>query len=135
VDIAEEKWEELRAAAKAASRNAYCPYSRFPVGAAVLTEAGEVFAGCNVENAACGESVCAERNAIFQMVARGGRRLRAVAIYTPTPVPATPCGSCRQVAGEFGLDAEVLSFCDGPGVLCRKLSELLPDAFGPGNLR
>ena len=80
-------------------------------------------------------SVLAERNAIFQMVARGGGRLRAVVVYTPTPTPAAPCGSCRQVANEFGPDAEVLSFCDGPGVLRRRLSELLPDAFGPGNLR
>jgi cytidine deaminase len=135
MDIAEEKWEELRAAARAASRHAYCPYSRFPVGAAVLSEAGEVFAGCNVENAAYGESVCAERNAIFRMVAQGGRRLRAVVVYTPTPAPAAPCGSCRLVASEFGPDAEVLSFCDGPGVLRRKLSEWLPEAFGPGNLR
>ncbi len=135
MEITEAKWEELRAAAKAASRHAYCPYSRFPVGAAVLTEAGEVLAGCNVENAAYGESVCAERNAVFQMVARGGRRLRAVVVYTPTPTPAAPCGSCRQVLGEFGSDVEVLSFCDGSAVLRRKLSELLPDAFGPANLR
>jgi cytidine deaminase len=134
-EIAEKKWEELKTAAKAASRHAYCPYSRFPVGAAVLTEAGEVFAGCNVENASYGLTVCAERNAIFQMVARGGGRLRAVVIYTPTAAPAAPCGACRQVANEFGPDAEVLSFCQGPGVLRKKLSELLPDAFGPHNLR
>ncbi len=134
MEITESKWEELRVAAKAASRSAYCPYSRFPVGAAVLSEAGEVFAGCNVENAAYGESICAERCAILQMVARGGRRLRAVVVYTPTPAPAAPCGSCRQVAAEFGPDAEILSFCDGSGVLRKRLSELLPDSFGPANL-
>ncbi len=130
-ELTEQQWESLKAAAKAASRHAYCPYSKFPVGAAVLTEAGEVFAGCNVENASYGLTVCAERNALFQMVARGGGRLRAVAVYTLTPAPTTPCGACRQVAHEFGPDAEVLSFCEGPDVLRKKLSELLPDAFGP----
>jgi cytidine deaminase len=130
-ELTEDQWNELKAAARAVSRHAYCPYSRFPVGAAVLTEAGDVFAGCNVENASYGLTVCAERSALFQMVARGGGRLRAVAVYTPTPTPTAPCGACRQVANEFGPDAEFLSFCDGSGVLRKRLSELLPDSFGP----
>src|SRR5262249_32282369 len=90
-DISANKGEELNTAGRAASRHAYCPYSRFAVGAAVLTEAGDVFIGCNVENASYGLTVCAERSAIFQMVARGGGRLRAIVIYTPTQAPVAPC--------------------------------------------
>jgi cytidine deaminase len=121
-------------AARGASARAYCPYSRFRVGAAVLTGDGTVVAGCNVENASYGLTVCAERNALFQAVALGHTRVRAVAIYTPTPTPSAPCGACRQVINEFGPDAEVLSVCDGPDVLQTTLAELLPDAFGPRNL-
>ena len=124
----------LAEAARSASQRAYCPYSRFPVGAAVLTEDGTIIAGCNVENASYGLTVCAERSAIFQAVAFGHARIRAVAIYTPTRVPSAPCGACRQVINEFGPDAEVLSVCDGSDVLHRTLSELLPDAFGPRHL-
>lgn len=126
--------KELTDAARRASERAYCPYSEFPVGAAVLTEDGTVVRGCNVENASYGLTICAERNAIFQAVARGHTRVVAVAIYTPTPTPSAPCGACRQVINEFGPDAEIVSVCDGPDVLHRPLSELLPDAFGPKNL-
>ena len=76
----------------------------------------------------------AERNAIFQMVAKAASTIRAIAIYTPTKTPSAPCGACRQVINEFGPQAEVISFCDGPDVLRKKLAELLPDAFGPQNL-
>lgn len=129
------KLDELAARAKAASANAYCPYSKFRVGAAVLTEDGQIFAGCNVENASYGLTICAERNAIFQMVAAAKQTILAVAIYTPTPTPTAPCGACRQVINEFGPDAIVYSTCDGQETLKKKLSELLPDAFGPQNLR
>ncbi|MDR3636224.1 MAG: cytidine deaminase [Isosphaeraceae bacterium] len=125
---------ELTNAARRASERAYCPYSRFRVGAAVLTEDGTIVAGCNVENASYGLTICAERNAIFQAVAIGQARVRAVAIYTPTPSPSAPCGACRQVINEFGPDAEILSVCDGPDVLHRTLADLLPNAFGPKNL-
>jgi cytidine deaminase len=132
--VADPARRNLVDAARRASARAYCPYSRFPVGAAVLTDDGTIVAGCNVENASYGLTICAERSAVFQAVALGHRRLRAVAIYTPTPVPSAPCGACRQVLNEFGPDAEVVSVCDGPGVLRRRLDELLPDAFGPANL-
>lgn len=131
----DETLQEMAERAKAASANAYCPYSRFPVGAVVLTDDGQMFDGCNVENASYGLTVCAERNAVFQMVARGKRKIAAVVVYTPTPGPAAPCGACRQVVNEFGPDALVVSVCDGPGVLRRSLPDLLPDAFGPADLK
>jgi cytidine deaminase len=121
--------------AKSASEHAYCPYSRFRVGAAVLTDDDEIFTGCNVENASYGLTICAERNAIFQAVARGKTRLKAVVIYTPTPKPSAPCGACRQVINEFGPEAEIISVCDGPDILRKALSQLMPDAFGPHNLK
>lgn len=126
--------DEMGRRAKAASEKAYCPYSRFPVGAVLLTDDGHLFAGCNVENASYGLTMCAERNAAFQMAAQGKRKIVAVVIYTPTPKPSAPCGACRQVINEFGPDALVVSVCDGPDVLKKKLSDLLPDAFGPANL-
>ena len=117
-------------------RGAYCPYSRFRVGAAVLTGAGEIFAGCNVENASYGLTICAERNAVFQAVANGCGPLsiRAIVVYTPTLTPTAPCGACRQVINEFGPGAAVFSVCDGPDVLKNELGALLPGAFGPANL-
>src|SRR3954451_20352846 len=128
----------LLTAAKQAAGRAYCPYSRFRVGAAVLTNRGDIFAGCNVENASYGLTICAERNAVFQAVAASDvespPELRAVLVYTPTPAPTAPCGACRQVINEFGPDAQVLSVCDGPGMLGATLSDLLPKAFGPANL-
>ena len=134
--VADADWIRLEDAAKAASKLAYCPYSRFPVGAAVLTGIGEIFAGCNVENASYGLTICAERNAVFQAVAQGQGRLviLAVVVYTPTPQPTAPCGACRQVINEFGPDAEVLSICDGTAVIRSRLGILLPEAFGPDNL-
>ncbi|MBN9120791.1 MAG: cytidine deaminase [Planctomycetes bacterium] len=126
--------DEMAERARAVGRNAYIPYSRFRVGAVVLTDDGQMFDGCNVENASYGLTICAERNAIFHMVARGKRKITAVVVCTPTPTPAAPCGACRQVINEFGPDALVVSACDGPDVLKKRLSELLPDAFGPANL-
>jgi cytidine deaminase len=128
--------QQMIAAAREAAANAYCPYSRFRVGAAVLTSRGEIFAGCNVENASYGLTICAERSAIFQAVAKSGEKLaiRAVVVFTPTSEPTAPCGACRQVINEFGPDAEVLLVSDAPLVVTRRLSELLPDAFGPRNL-
>jgi cytidine deaminase len=131
--------KDLVARAKRASEKAYCPYSNFRVGAALLTEDGQVFEGCNVENASYGLTICAERNAVFQMVAKiaakAKKKIAVVAIYTPTEKPSAPCGACRQVINEFGPDALILSVCDGTDVLKKKLSELLPDAFGPANLK
>lgn len=121
--------------ARAAAANAYSPYSKFRVGAAVLTEDGQMFSGCNVENASYGLTICAERNAVFQMVANARQRIRAVAIYTPTRTPTAPCGACRQVINEFGPEALVVSACDSPERVTSRLSALLPGAFGPANLK
>ena len=124
----------LIAAARKAAAAAYAPYSRFPVGAAVLMADGSVFTGCNVENASFGLTNCAERTAVFSAVAAGSRRLRAVAVFTPTPAPTLPCGACRQVLHEFGPEAQVLSVCAGAGQVETPLAALLPHAFGPGDL-
>jgi cytidine deaminase len=126
--------EKMRGAARAAMKNAYCDYSEFAVGAAVLTGAGEVFVGCNVENASYGLTMCAERNALFQAVAQGHRDLKAVVVVTPTQKPTTPCGACRQAINEFNPDAEIFCFAEDNVVEQFKLSELLPHAFGPRNL-
>ena len=120
--------------ARSAAGRAYAPYSRFRVGAAVRGRSGAVFAGCNVENASYGLTMCAERNAVFQMVAAGEEAFDAIVIYTPTATPTAPCGACRQVLNEFNPDAEVVSVCDGPEVIRTTVRELLPAAFGPANL-
>jgi cytidine deaminase len=127
--------EQLIKQAKSASEKAYVPYSKFRVGAAVLTDSGEVFTGCNVENASYGLTICAERNAVFHMVAQAKQKITTLVVYTPTPTPSAPCGACRQVINEFGPDALIVSVCDGPDMLKKNLSALLPDAFGPANLK
>lgn len=124
----------LEAAARRAAASSYSPYSKFRVGAAVLTESGRIFAGCNVENASYGLCNCAERTAIFTAAAAGERRLRAVAVYTPTATPTLPCGACRQVMHEFGPEAVVICLCDSPARREEALSALLPGAFGPRDL-
>lgn len=126
--------KKLKAAAKAAAAQAYAPYSKFRVGAAVLTKSGRIFAGCNVENASYGLANCAERTAIFSAVAAGQRRFKCVVVYTPTPTATAPCGACRQVIHEFGPDIHVHSFCNGRDVIDVSIGTLLPGAFGPADL-
>lgn len=121
-------------AAKVAAKASYSPYSKFRVGAAILTGSGKVFTGTNVENASYGLCNCAERTAIFTAAAQGERSVRVVAVYTPTKTPTTPCGACRQVINEFGPDSLIISTCDGPDRLETTLAQLLPAAFGPKNL-
>lgn len=127
--VTDAQWALLAGAARRASGNAHCPYSRFPVGAAVLTRDGAIAAGCNVENASYGLTVCAERNAVFRAIADGARAIDAVVIYAPGATPVTPCGACRQVIAEFGADARIRCICDGTTTLEYRLSELLPQAF------
>ena len=127
-------YADLIAAARVAAGRAYAPYSRFRVGAAVRCPGGAVFAGCNVENSSYGLTCCAERNAVFQMVAAGETTFEAVAVYTPTPTPTAPCGACRQVLSEFNPAAAVVAACDGPEVIETTVGDLLPGAFGPKNL-
>jgi cytidine deaminase len=124
----------LERAARLAARTSYSPYSKFRVGAAVLTGAGRIFSGCNVENASFGLCNCAERTAIFTAVAAGEKHLRAVVVYTPTPAPTLPCGACRQVINEFGPEALVISICDTAERRTHRLPDLLPGAFGPADL-
>ena len=128
-DLTDTDWQALADAARGASVNAHCPYSRFSVGAAVRSADGRVFTGCNVENASFGLTICAERNAIFQAVAAGAREVVAVAVYTPTRKPVSPCGACRQVIAEFGA-ADVYSTCDTGLTKRWTAAELLPDGFG-----
>ena len=116
-----------------AREQAYAPYSNYKVGAALLTKSGRIFTGCNVENAAYPDSMCAERVALFKAVSDGERQFDAIAVVTSNG--GTPCGSCRQVLAEFGLGIEVL-IADAEGNLKQEaqLSELLPGAFGPGDM-
>lgn len=131
------KQEELVVAAKRAYENAYAPYSKFRVGAAILLENGQVFSGCNVENASYGLTNCAERTAIFSAVSALGAkqvRIRAIAVVNDRRVACSPCGACRQVISEFGCDADV--FYLGPhGIVHSSMRELLPDGFGSDSLK
>jgi cytidine deaminase len=122
--------ERLLHAARKAMKNAYAPYSKFRVGAAILTSKGQVFTGCNVENASYGMTNCAERTAIFSAVADKGPNLQivAVAVANAQGVPCSPCGACRQVIYEFGPDATI--FYDGKkGPKQSHITELLPEGF------
>jgi cytidine deaminase len=122
----------LVSAARRVRGNAWAPYSKFSVGAAVLDDDGRVHVGCNVENASYGLTVCAERNAVAAAIAAGARRLIAVAVVTGAPEPASPCGACRQVLAEVADDEAVvlLAPARGPAPIERwKLGALLPRAF------
>jgi cytidine deaminase len=120
---------KLLAAARAAQKNAYAPYSKFRVGAALLTKSGKIFTGCNVENASYGLTICAERVAITKAVSDGHRQFRALAVVCPGKKP-TPCGACRQFLAEFG-DLTVIC-ADSQNLKAAhtyRLAELLPAAF------
>ena len=126
---------ELLAAARAAQANAHAPYSSFPVGAALRTPSGAVFACCNVENAAYPLGTCAEAGAIAAMVAAGEQAIDVILTVADGDVLATPCGGCRQRIREFANGSTVIHVAGPDGV--RKsytIDELLPDAFGPENL-
>lgn len=128
--------DDLIAAAVAARSRAYAPYSRFLVGAAVRTPEGAIHAGCNVENAAYPEGVCAEAGAISAMVLGGGGRVAALVVAGTGAVPVTPCGGCRQKLREFAGPDAVVTVVDETGrvLASRTLAELLPMSFGPENL-
>jgi cytidine deaminase len=119
---------DLIGRAREAMRNAWAPYSEFRVGAAIEAADGQVFVGCNVESASYGLTICAERMALGAAVAAGARSLRRVAVTTEVDPPAAPCGACRQLLAEFGLNIEVIAA--GPSSERRwTLAALLPDAF------
>jgi cytidine deaminase len=122
--------EKLISEARKARERAYAPYSgNFKVGSAVLTEEGEIFSGCNIENASFGATICAERVAVFKAIASGHRRIRAVAVIANTPDPISPCGICRQVIAEFGSDAEILMANTAGDTRVSNMQELLPVTF------
>jgi len=129
-NAAEKQRPMLMRTARAAMKKAYAPYSKFHVGAAVLTKDGKVFPGCNVENASYGMTNCAERTAIFSAVAQLGPKLEvtAVAVANDHGVPCSPCGACRQVIYEFGPDA-IVFFQGAEGDKQAHITELLPEGF------
>ena len=124
---------ELLRVAGQAQKMAYAPYSQFAVGAALLAADGTIYAGCNVENASYGLTICAERNAIAHAVLCGAKQFVAVAVVTDNGV--TPCGACRQVLAEFGPRMTVIVADTRGNRRIYALAELLPDAFGPGHLQ
>jgi cytidine deaminase len=126
--------EELATCAHEAMGRAYAPYSKFRVGAALETQDGRVFGGCNVENASYPVTVCAERVALGAAVVAGATRFRRILICSSGADPVTPCGMCRQALSEFGVDLEVI--CEGMSGSRQSwaLSELLPGHFGPEEL-
>ena len=140
--------EELLATAFSATENSYAPYSGFPVGAALLLDDGSVVTGCNVENASYGLTMCAERNAVFRMVAEHGADhiIEAVAIVGRTAAPCHPCGACRQVLHEFGCKRVIVesSRADNGSAehsaialgapISIDFDNILPYAFGPEDL-
>ncbi len=129
--LATKDYDLLLQSARDILRHAHAPYSGFKVGAAILTHEGKIFTGCNVENASYGLTICAERSAIFTAVANseGGKlALRAVAVVNEKEVPCPPCGACRQVISEFGMDTIVL-FKSEAGYQELTISDLLPSSF------
>ncbi len=121
-------------AARAVSKWAYAPYSNFPVGAAILTRGGAVYAGCNVENASYGLGICAERNAAARMIADStdaeDREIKLAVVYSPNASPCFPCGACRQVLREFGCEEVVVLDANG-NPRRYPFEEILPRSFGP----
>lgn len=124
----------LVAAAQAARQRAYAPYSRFAVGAAVLTASGRLFHGCNIENAAYPATICAERAALFAAWSAGERDIVALAVVADTAGPISPCGSCRQVMLELAPHATILLANLGDALQITTPSLLLPGGFTPDNL-
>lgn len=120
--------ETLTQAAREAQRRAYAPYSHFAVGAALEADDGRIFAGCNVENASYGLTICAERAAVVAAVAAGAQRFRRAVVVSDVEPPAAPCGACRQVLAEFGPDL-VVEAVGSRSTRRWTMPELLPDAF------
>jgi len=123
-------WKALAKCAWTAREKAYAPYSKFAVGAALFSETGEIYAGCNVENVSLGLTMCAERSAVVTAIQAGCREFAGIAIVADTETPITPCGACRQFLAEF--NAELAIFAAGRNGVSQswRLSELLPSAFG-----
>ena len=121
--------KQLLSMAQKASLNAYVPYSHFPVGAALECSDGTVYTGCNIENAAFGSTICAERTACCKAVSEGHRDFFRIAIFADSENWATPCGACRQFLAEFSPDLEVLCTKAGGKYVSYRLCDLLPNRF------
>lgn len=132
--LTNEERQSLIDLANDARKHAYVPYSKYPVGAVVRTKSGRLYTGVNVENAAYPQTMCAERVAIFKAVSEGESEFEVIAVVTNNG--GSPCGGCRQVMAEFGLDTVVL-IADGEGHLQKEMTvaELLPEAFTPEHLQ
>lgn len=126
--------EELVEVAKKARLASYSPYSKFKVGAAVLTKSGKIYSGCNIENASYGLTNCAERTAIFKAVSDGERELTALAVVADTECPVSPCGACRQVIAEFKIDTIIMANMHND-VKTVKWQELLPYSFSDADMK
>lgn len=139
MDIDDRTIQRMVEVARNAHTRAYVPYSSFPVGAAVLTGDGTIVPGTNIENASYGLTICGERVAVFRAVAEGHREIRAVVVSVPKAPGATPCGACRQVLNEFRpVDSDLVVILDiGEDARAEfvTLSELLPNSFGPHDLK
>lgn len=120
--------------AEVALGRAYAPYSGFRVGCALETGSGEIFLGCNIENAAYPATLCAERVALGNAVAAGHREIERILIVSDAELPIPPCGGCRQALAEFSVDLEVISRGMGGSEKRWRISELLPDGFSPAHL-
>jgi len=129
VEIMENLEEKLIELALKAKEKAYVPYSKFRVGAALLTESGEIFTGCNVENASYGLTNCAERTAVFKAVSEGHTRFKAIAVVADSKQYVSPCGACRQVLAEFGQDIQVIIGDAAGNFFSKTVSDLLPFTF------
>ncbi len=127
--------EALILQAKDAMKNAYAPYSRFKVGAAVVTKGGEVFKGCNIENASYGATNCAERTAIFKAISEGYREFEKIAIVASSGDYASPCGICRQVLAEFMPEGKVILCSEEKGMVAYTVREMLPMGFCKEDIR
>jgi cytidine deaminase len=125
--------ESLIRAAKEAREKAYSPYSNFKVGAAVMTPSGKIYSGCNVENVSYGLTNCAERTAIYKAVSEGEHSFIALAVVADTEGPVAPCGACRQVIAEFGIEQIILGNIKGHTKIL-SLEEILPYAFTKNDL-
>jgi cytidine deaminase len=130
----EDRFSELVRLAREAMEAAHAPYSKFRVGAAILTESGEVVTGCNVENASYGLTICAERTAMCRAVVQRAGRPLAIAIATRTPTATPPCGACRQFLYEFNPNMVVLAVGTQGDPVRTTLRDLLPGAFDTGQL-
>jgi cytidine deaminase len=132
--LSDDERRSLIGLAQEARRRAYAPYSNYPVGVALRTRSGRIFTGCNVENAAYPASICAERTAIFKAISEGEKEFDVITVVSSGG--GTPCGSCRQVMAEFGLDTLVLvADAEGGLVLETTVERLLPEAFNSEKLK